>query len=58
MGTAYTLLYDLTTLTITLRGGHGPLKLSVRTEAGADTGAAIRLTVTAFVSGSAGPPIG
>ena len=45
-------------LTFTLPGYSWPLKAYVRTAGSAFSGSPIRLMVTAFVQGSAGPPTG
>lgn len=51
-------IYLIKTLSFTLPGYSSPLKVSVRTAGSAFTGSPIRLLVTAFVQGSAGPPTG
>jgi hypothetical protein len=51
-------IYLIRTLSFTLPGYSSPLKVSVRTPGSAFTGLPIRLPVTAFVQGSAGPPTG
>ncbi len=55
-GTAFSRLYDLNSLTLTMPGADTQLVLPVSLGASADTGMPIVLTVTAFVKGSAGPP--
>jgi hypothetical protein len=54
--TASGTVYTISELEVTLPGGSSPLDVSVHTGGSAFAGLPIQLVVTAFVSGSAGPP--